>query len=110
MADFITTMVDINGGACVVECGNKFSELVKAIRNHRKKGKFVLEIEALPSSISGETGKVTQVQLTYKIKTTLPQPQPGLTTFFTTRDGDLMREDPDQAKMFEGAAEEVSNG
>lgn len=112
MADFITTIVEMQNGAAVFECSKQLAVLVQAIRNTRKKGKLSLEIIASPSKVNAEDGKVTQVQLTYKVKTSAPAADPGLTTFFTTREGDLTRDDPaqaDQEVMFAEVQKEIAD-
>lgn len=112
MADFITTIVEMQNGAAVFEASKQLAVLVQAIRNTRKKGKLSLEILAAPSKVNAEDGKVTQVQLTYKVKATVPTSDPGLTTFFTTREGDLTRDDPAQVAqevMFAEVQKEIAD-
>lgn len=90
---FQKTLSDLRGGLVLVELDEKIKELVNACDLTGKGGTLTLQIKLKPR---GNTG---QMEITDEVKTTLPKFDRGLTMMFSTPEGNLMRDDPRQAKL-----------
>lgn len=72
--------------------GAKFSELIKAVTDHNKAGKLTLKIDVKPST-AGTLAVKADVAITK------PKGLPPESLLWPTPDGNLMAEDPRQAKL-----------
>lgn len=95
----------MRNGAVAIEGSEKLTEVLKAVMETGKKGKLGLVIEVTPSKWSMERG-VTEVELVAKFTAIEPVHDPAKTTFFTSKEGTLSRDDPNQVAMF--SQEEVN--
>jgi len=113
MTDFVKTLMELRNGAVAIEGSEKLTEVLKAVMETGKQGKFALTIIIDPTKVSFDKG-VTEVELTAKYAMIEPQHAPAKTTFFTNKDGSLSRDDPNQVAMFtqdsEAMNESTRNG
>lgn len=107
MADFIQTLMEMRAGAAAADCSRKLSELVAAIMETGKKGELVLKVNITPSRLN--LGRVTEVEIEHTCKISKPEHSTGRSIFFTTEEGTLTREDPNQM-AFEITEERETNG
>ena len=83
-------------GTLDAELTEALSDLVKAINDHGKKGSISLTLTLKPESINGEVKMIT---VSPDVKVNSPQPQRMSSRMWPTYDGDLLRDDPDQATL-----------
>lgn len=107
---FTDVLGDLAGGEISSELTAALAEVVAAVRETRKVGSLALNIKVRPN------GEDT-VMVTADIKPKVPEPARGDTLFFTTTDGSLRRDDPQQRDLplrdvttDDGEMREVSNG
>lgn len=91
---FLSMMGELRKGMAVSELSDSLAEVVKCCRDTGKKGTLTLKMEFIPSS-GGETCLVTCEHTTKE-----PQKEKTSTTFFTTDDNLLVRNDPHQRELF----------
>ena len=93
---------DIRRGAVVDAASEELAEIVKAVLATEKPGELTLKIKLKPRA-KGDNAILVSVDLSAK------RPQPDLPDafFFADLDGDLLRDDPNQIRMFADAAERV---
>lgn len=77
------------------ECTEELAELIKAVRLTGKKGTLTLTIEVGMLDKSSEDA----MRITGDVKTKPPRLDKPTTIMFSTYDGDLLRDDPEQLKM-----------
>jgi hypothetical protein len=94
-------MVNVNGtlgmvrrGALVGEMAEALQALVRKVRETGRKGKMVVKVMVMP-----EDGEGKMVTLDGEVRLDLPQPKREPTWAYTTRDGRLQRDDPQQEEM-----------
>lgn len=97
--DVVETLVNLNRGNFLIECGRKMTELVEASIRTRKKGKFVVTLELLPTGISSTTGQVNQFEISPLVEIKKPEITQPASIFFCDDGGRLTRDDPDQMQM-----------
>lgn len=101
---FTDVLGDLSGGSVADELTAALAEVVAGVRETRKVGSLTLAIKVRPN------GEDT-VMVTSEIKPKIPEPARGDTLFFTTTDGSLRRDDPQQHKLplrdVAGTSEEV---
>ncbi len=97
MADFVSTLIEMRNGAVASDCSRKLTELITAILETGKKGKLTLNINVVPSRLS--LGKVTEVEIDHDCKVSKPELSTGRSIFYSTPDGQLLRNDPSQAEF-----------
>lgn len=100
MADFVSTFMEMRNGGAAADCNRKFSELLAAIMETRKKGKITLTIEVSPARMD-VMGDVKEVDLRHTCAIAKPELDQGRSVFFTTQDGRLSRQDPNQMEFEE---------
>jgi hypothetical protein len=88
-------LADFKKGAVQAEANEAFSTLIQSVREHGKKGTFVLELDVLPASGSD----AACVEIRAKVKTKLPEPAPPAAIYYTTEDGRVQKDDPNQAEL-----------
>ncbi len=81
-------------GAMASELSTKLCELTKAVMAFSKPGKITLTLSVDPNSGDG-----SQVSVEDKIELKLPQPTKPKSIFYTTEEGQLVRENPEQPTL-----------
>ncbi|MEC5321197.1 hypothetical protein VSX61_20030 [Brenneria populi subsp. brevivirga] len=85
----------INKGTLDAELTEALADVIKAVRETRKKGSVTLTLNlAMLDSRTENTLKITP-----DIKFSIPKLEMADTIMFSTADGDLLRDDPDQIQM-----------
>lgn len=100
MTDLLAVLLDMRSGAVAADCNNKFNEVLKAVLDTGGKGKLTIELNIQPSKM-GMGGCVVEVETSHACKMKKPELAVGKAHFFVTSGGDLTREDPNQAAMFQ---------
>ncbi len=109
VADILQTIVVLDRGRFVIECGHELQELTDAIVETNKAGSLTITLKVSPSGWKKGTGKPNQFDFQPEVKISKPHHDAGKTIFFVTDDNKLTREDPDQAEMF-AEQERETNG
>ncbi len=104
MTDFISLVADMRNGAVVMDLNAKFQEVLKAVLETAGKGELTVKFTIQPSKL-GMGGAVIEVETEHDVKLKRPELKVGKAVFFVTKEGDLTRDDPAQAAMFEGVQE-----
>ena len=94
VADIISTLVVMNRGNFIIECGREMQELTDAIKDTGKKGALVIKLEVTPSGL--KDGRVNQVEIRPDVSINKPKHDQGKSIFFVTEDNKLVRDDPNQ--------------
>jgi hypothetical protein len=89
---FTDTLGEIEGGRFLREATEQVREIVLAVMETRKKGSMTLKFAFTP------TGKGA-VEIDAKLDAKVPEHDRTTTTFFTTPEGTLMRDDPAQPRL-----------
>jgi hypothetical protein len=97
VADIISTIVVLNRGNFVIECGRELQELADAIVDTGKKGALVIKLEVAPCGL--KDGRVNQFEIRPDVSINKPKHDQGKSIFFLTQDNKLMRDNPDQMQM-----------
>lgn len=100
-ADIISTLAELDRGRFAIECGRQLLELTSAVRNTSKKGSIVIRLEVTPGGM--KDGRVHQVEVRPLVSVVQPKHDTKSTIFFLTDQAQLVRDDPDQMEMFDGA-------
>lgn len=96
--DIIQTLVVMDRGKFVIDCGRELYELTEAIKDTGKKGSLVIKLEVTPSGL--KDGRVNQVEIRPDVSISKPKHDAKKAIFFVTEDSHLVRDDPDQMDMF----------
>lgn len=107
VADIIGTLVVLNRGNFVIDCGREFQELTDSIIDTNKAGELTIKLKVTPSGWKKGTGRANQVDVAPEISIKKPRHDQSKSIFFVTEDNKLTREDPDQDELFN---ERESNG
>jgi len=111
VADIISTIVVLDRGRFVVECGRELQELTDAIVETNKAGEIIIKLKVSPSGWKKGTGKPNQFDFQPEVAIKKPHHDAGKTIFYVTDDNKLTREDPEQTEMFaEQEREANTNG
>ncbi len=89
---------EMRKGRIVEDATEALREVVKAVDATEKAGTVTLKITVKPSKGGG-----TDKTLSVSIATAIPRPDLPDAVFFSTVDGDLVRDDPDQRVLFSEA-------
>lgn len=92
MRQIADVLRDLTGGQTYDELNAALAEVVGAVVRTRKAGEISIKLKI---KANGETS----VMIVDEIKTKVPQEARGETLFFTTSNGDLIRDDPRQSKL-----------
>lgn len=95
MKPFTDVLRDIRKGKVVDACSEELAEVVRAVLDTDKAGKFTLELTVKPQG----RGELSIVLLA-KIATKVPQADLPDAIFYTDLDGGLHRDDPNQRELF----------
>jgi len=89
---FPETILQINNGATVAELSDALQRVVAAVRTTGKSGSVTLTVKVAPAS----KGATDVLMVESQVKTRLPEPDRGMTIFYSTEDNRLVRSDPRQ--------------
>jgi hypothetical protein len=93
---FSQQIANLAKGTLDAELTEALSDLVKAINDHGKKGSISLTLSLKPEVQHGE---VKMIAIKADVKVSSPQPQRLSSIMWPTYDGDLLRDDPEQAQL-----------
>lgn len=95
MKPFAAVLVELGRGSTERELSEALHDLVARVQDTRKKGvlSYTLQIEPMK-------GDSDALLLTDAIKLKLPEHDRSASIFFADRDGNLVREDPNQPSLF----------
>lgn len=88
---FTDTLGELENGALLRELTEEVHNIVHAVNETRKAGSLTVKFKFTP------TGRSVVVLADYDAK--VPQHDRPVTSFFTTRDGTLLRDDPNQPRL-----------
>jgi flagellar hook assembly protein FlgD len=89
------TLLQMNNGATVTEMAEALKKAVATVRQTGKSATITLTLKISPA-----TKNVTDVvTVESSVKTKLPEPERGVTIFYTTDENDLVRNDPKQQTL-----------
>lgn len=91
---FETVLRNQRKGLMAIELSEKLAELTRACTQHCKSGKLILTITLTPASGDGSTMSVED-----QIALKLPETKKPNSLFFTTDDGQLVRDNPEQHQL-----------
>lgn len=97
---FLTTLAQLEAGDLARDASAQLADLTKAVRNEQKSGTLTLKFTMKPR------GKNGQVEVSAEIVTKEPQPERGVTMFFSTEHGQLVRKNPAQRELDLGDEDE----
>lgn len=97
---FLTTIGQLEAGDLARDASEKMASLVKSVSAEQKKGELTLKFTFKPR------GKNGQIEVSGEIVSKEPQPERGVTMFFSTEHGQLVRKDPKQLKLDLGEDDE----
>ncbi|WP_298699219.1 hypothetical protein [uncultured Brevundimonas sp.] len=87
---------EMRKGRIVEDATEALHEVVKAVDATNKAGSVTLKIKVKPSKDGG-----WEKTLSAAISTDVPRPDMPDAVFFSNADGDLVRDDPEQTRLFE---------
>lgn len=102
MRPFTDVLRDIRKGRVVDAASEQLAEVVRAVLDTNKGGELTLKISIKPQG-KGDNAVI----LSAKIVSKVPQIALPDALFFADLDGDLLRDDPTQQRMFADAKERV---
>lgn len=102
MRPFTDVLRDIRKGRVVEAASEQLAEVVKAVLDTNKKGEVTLKLQVSPQG-KGDNAVIVSAKLSSKA----PQADLPDALFFADLDGDLLRDDPTQTRMFADAREQV---
>lgn len=92
---FTQQLAYINRGMLDEELTEALTEVVKQVRETKKKGSVTLTLDVSMLNKRDENA----VKITPKVKTSIPELPQAETIMWSTHDGDLLRDDPIQQKL-----------
>lgn len=92
---FAEFLQETSNGTTHDELSIDLHELIRAVREHGKKGSLTLTITVAPLSKRDDS----QLTVTEEIKVAAPKPEPRPSIYFADRNGNLSRTDPAQLAM-----------
>jgi hypothetical protein len=101
MADVLATMAQIQGGRAIQEISIEFDQVLEAVRTAGGKGELVIKLQVEGKSWDPATNQLREVGVTHTVTSKRPKRKLGSSTFFVTRGGELTRNNPEQAEMFD---------
>jgi len=97
VADVISTLVVLNRGRFILECGSELQQLADAIVDTGKEGSLTIKLKVAPSG--RKNGRINQFEIRPDVSIQKPKHDQGISLFFVSEDNKLMRDDPDQMEM-----------
>lgn len=102
MRPFTDVLRDIRKGKVVDRLGEEMAQVVQGVLDTNKGGELVLKLSVKPQG-KGDNAVIVSA----KISTKVPQADLPDALFFADLDGDLLREDPTQTRIFADVGERV---
>lgn len=102
MRPFTDVLRDIRKGRVVEAAGEELAEVVRAVLDTNKGGEFTLKLSIKPNG-RGDNAVIVGAKISAKV----PQADLPDALFYADLDGDLLRDDPTQQRMFAEASVEV---
>lgn len=102
MRPFTDVIRDIRKGRVVEAASEQLAEVVRGVLDTNKGGEVVLKLSVKPQG-KGDNAVIVSAKLSSKV----PQADLPDALFFADLDGDLLRDDPTQTRMFADAKERV---
>lgn len=93
---------DIRKGRVVEAASEALAEVVRGVLDTNKAGEVTIKLAVKPQG-KGDNAVVMSVKLSHKV----PQADLPDALFFADLDGDLLRDDPTQTRMFADAVDRV---
>jgi hypothetical protein len=93
---------DIRKGRVVEAASDKLAEIVRGVLDTNKAGEITIKLAVKPQG-KGDNAVIVSAKITAKV----PQADLPDALFFADLEGDLLREDPTQQRMFADAKERV---
>jgi hypothetical protein len=90
-----TLLHDLNRGRVMTQLNESFTDLVKDVRRLGKAGTLTLTLKIAPA----ENSRAERVNVTAAIAAKAPIEVPYSGVYFTTEDGRVQKNDPDQAEL-----------
>jgi hypothetical protein len=91
--NILETCRNIGGGTFIDQASDKLAELIRSVNETGRSGKIELVIGVKKATRGGA------MHLTGKVKLTRPAEEPMEAMLFSTEDGRLLTEDPNQSKL-----------
>lgn len=91
------TLLALKNGAVMDNLSRQLRDVIQAVRMTEKKGSITLKLSVAPA-VKG-SGDIVVIEASTRVSK--PEPELGKTIFYTTENGDLLQNDPNQMKMFE---------
>lgn len=86
---------EMRRGVVVDQISEELETVIKAVRHTGKGGSLTIKLDIKPRDAEGD-----QVNIAVAITPKVPQAPLPEAVFFTTIDGDLLRDDPNQREIF----------
>lgn len=102
MRPFTDVIRDIRKGRVVDAASEQLAEVVRGVLDTNKGGEITLKLSIKPQG-KGDNAVIVSAKLSAKV----PQSDLPDALFFADLDGDLLRDDPTQQRMFADASERV---
>lgn len=91
---FLTTLQKHRSGGLLAEASAKLAELTAAVHATGKRGRMTIEISVVPASAGDQC-----ITLHDNVTTRLPKKPAPASLWFTTPEGELLKENPNQTLM-----------
>ncbi|WP_163833256.1 hypothetical protein [Spartinivicinus ruber] len=92
---FSRTVAELSKGCLDAELTEKITKVVKAVRKTKKTGSVTLQLKINMLNTEDED----PVKITPAIKLVVPEEDPMQDVLWSTEDGDLLKNDPDQREL-----------
>lgn len=102
MRPFTDVLRDIRKGRVVEAASEQLAEVVRGVLDTNKGGEFTLKMTVKPQG-KGDNAVILSVKMAAKV----PQADLPDALFFADLDGDLLRDDPTQSRMFADAGDRI---
>lgn len=90
---FAAILQDLDNGTVADQLATDMQALVTAVREHGRKGSITLKFEVAPRKGG------SALNVTARVDTKLPAPEPTESVFFSDAAGNLLRDDPRQMML-----------
>lgn len=92
-----SVLLALKNGAVMNNVSLQLRDIVQAVRMTEKKGALTLKLTVTPA-VKG-SGEIVVIEAATRVSK--PEPDLGKTIFYTTEEGELLQNDPNQMRMFE---------
>lgn len=104
MAEILGVLAQMSRGTVIEEINAEFGSILDSVRKDGGEGELTVKIKVKGASWTHE-GDLTEVSISHSMASKRPKRKIGASTFFVTREGELTRNNPEQAEMFGDLAE-----